>query len=68
MSTNEILHNALELPIDERAILVDILTQSLHSIDKDIEKSWLEEVDKRLKLLDKGELETIPYEELFFFF
>jgi len=65
MSTNEILHNALELPIDERAILVDILTQSLHSIDKDIEKSWLEEVDKRLKLLDKGELETIPYEELF---
>lgn len=65
MSINEILKNALELPIDERAIVADALTQSLNIADKEIEESWLEEVDRRMKLLEKGELETISYEEFF---
>ena len=65
MSINEILKNVLELPIDERVVIADLLTQSLNTPDSDIEKDWEDEVNKRLEQLDKGELETISYEEFF---
>lgn len=65
MSINEILESALELPIDERVVIADLLNQSLNPMDKDIEQSWIEEVNKRLELLDKGELETLSYDEFF---
>ncbi|RLA74371.1 MAG: hypothetical protein DRG78_21390 [Epsilonproteobacteria bacterium] len=65
MSINEILKNALILPIDERIIITDMLTQSLNPMDKEIEKNWIDEVNQRLELLDKGELTTISSEEFF---
>ncbi|MDC0932713.1 addiction module protein [Arcobacteraceae bacterium] len=65
MSINEILDSALELPIDERVIITDLLTQSLNTPNKEIEEKWLEEVRKRLALLDEGKLETISYDEFF---
>ena len=65
MSINEILESALELPIDERVIITDLLTSSLNATDPDIENRWLEEVDKRLELLDNNKLDTISYEEFF---
>lgn len=65
MSINEILKSALELPIDERVVIADMITQSLNTTNTEIEKNWEEEVNKRLELLDKGELETISYEEFF---
>ncbi|MEA3512684.1 MAG: addiction module protein [Campylobacterota bacterium] len=65
MSINEILKSALILPIDERIIITDMLTQSLNPMDKEIEKNWIYEVEQRLQLLDKGELKTISAEEFF---
>ncbi len=65
MSINEILKNALELPIDERVVIADMLTQSLNTANDKIEKNWENEVNKRLELLDNGELETISYEKFF---
>lgn len=65
MPINEILKSALELPIDERVVIADMITQSLNTTNTEIEKNWEEEVNKRLELLDKGELETISYEEFF---
>ena len=60
MSINEILDSALELPIDERVIITDLLTQSLNTPNKEIE-----EVHKRLALLEEGKLETISSDEFF---
>lgn len=65
MSINEILKSALILPIDERIIITDMLTQSLNPMNKEIEKNWVYEVEQRLQLLDKGELKTISAEEFF---
>jgi len=65
MSINEILQSVLILPIDERIIISDTLNQSLNSIDKEIEKNWKEEVQKRLELLDNSKLETISSEKFF---
>jgi len=65
MSINEILNSALELPIDERVIITDLLTQSLNTPNKEIEEKWIEEVHKRLALLEEGKLETISSDEFF---
>jgi putative addiction module component (TIGR02574 family) len=65
MSINEILNSALELPIDERVIITDLLTQSLNTPNKEIEQKWLEEVRKRLALLEEGKLEVISSDEFF---
>lgn len=34
-------------------------------MDKDIEKNWSDEVQRRLELLDSGKLKTISYENFF---
>lgn len=65
MSSNEILTSALVLPIEERIIITDMLTQSLNPMDKEIEKNWLDEVLKRLELLENGNLNTISAKDFF---
>ncbi|MEA3353934.1 MAG: addiction module protein [Campylobacterota bacterium] len=47
MFINEIVQNVLELPIDERVVIADMLTQSLNTPNSDIEKNWEDEVNKR---------------------
>ena len=41
MSINEILNNALNLPIAERVVLSDMINNSLNPIDKNIEQNWI---------------------------
>jgi len=65
MSVNEILKSMLVLPIEERIFLTDMLTQSLNPMDRNVEKNWINEVEKRLVSLDNGDLKTISYEEFF---
>ena len=65
MSKNDVLETALNLPIEERILLVESLLESYNSFDEGIEKEWLSEVKNREALLDKGELETISYDEFF---
>jgi hypothetical protein len=65
MSVNEIIASMLELPIDERVVITDILTQSINPINKEIEQHWIDEVNYRLQLLDIGELETISFKDFF---
>ena len=65
MSSNNILDNALELPIEQRVILADALIQSFNPMDKDIEASWIQEAKNRLHALEEGRLETIS-SEIFF--
>ena len=65
MSINEILNSALNLPIDQRVELSNIINDSLNPIDKDIEQNWIEEAQNRLKLLDDGKMNTISTEKFF---
>lgn len=65
MSTNEIIESSLELPIEQRVILADLLTQSLNQVDKEVEAKWIEEVKRRVQLLEEGSLETISFNEFF---
>ncbi|MDY0320577.1 MAG: addiction module protein [Arcobacteraceae bacterium] len=65
MGVNEIIESSLELPIEQRVVLADLLTQSLNNIDSEIEKNWFIEVKRRLDLFDAGLVETITEEQFF---
>ena len=67
---------ALKLPVEERERLVDLLLASLDCAVNDaeqspafatpeIEKAWIEECHRRLKLTMSGEMESYPTEEVF---
>jgi hypothetical protein len=65
MSTNEIIENVLELPLEQRVIVADLLTQSLNTPNNEVQKNWEKEVKKRLELLEQGKIETIDSNEFF---
>lgn len=67
MSTegSRILNEVLALPLDERAELVDRILESLgETPDKERLERWAVETESRLDAIDRGELETIPGEEV----
>ena len=60
----ELLKDALSLPPEGRAALADSLLESLdREIDADAEQSWLEEIQKRLREIEYGAVELLPWEE-----
>jgi putative addiction module component (TIGR02574 family) len=61
----EILRDALALPTDTRAALVDSLLDSLDSkVDPEAEELWEREILRRAQELDSGSLKTVPWAEL----
>lgn len=60
-NTESILIEALQLPIQERAALVSRLLASLdEQVDEGVDAAWEDEVAKRLKEIDEGEVKMIP--------
>jgi putative addiction module component (TIGR02574 family) len=64
-SAVEILRDALALPVDARAALIDSLVDSLDTtVDPHAEQLWEQEILRRTKELDSGSLKTVPWAEL----
>jgi putative addiction module component (TIGR02574 family) len=64
-SAAEILREALSLPMDARAALINSLLDSLDStVDPHSEELWEQEILKRTKELDSGSVKTVPWLEL----
>lgn len=62
----EIESSALKLSEKQRARLVTRLLDSLEKRKKyDVEKIWLEEIERRNDELEAGNLELIPADEVF---
>jgi putative addiction module component (TIGR02574 family) len=60
-----LFQEASELSEAERAELAGRLLQSLHGEpDDDVEAAWAEEVERRVRQIDRGEVKTIPWEEV----
>jgi len=60
----EVLRDALELPLEARAALVDSLIESLDQIvDEGVEEAWREEIYRRLQQIDSGAVQLIPWED-----
>ena len=65
MSINELLEQALTLNVNERTKLIDELFKSIDKPDEEIDQIWADEADKRLEAYRKGELKTVPMENIF---
>jgi putative addiction module component (TIGR02574 family) len=53
------------LSAEERAELVDILLESLHSQLSGVEAAWAEEIEQRIAAYDRGEIAAYPAEDVF---
>ena len=62
---SRLLEEALALPINERADLVDRLLSSLDPSEPKIEKLWAAEVEDRIDALERGDLRTLSAAEFF---
>jgi putative addiction module component (TIGR02574 family) len=63
---NKVVEEALSLPSDERASLVEKLISSLNlPVQEEIDKLWADESERRVSQIEKGEIELIPGNEVF---
>ena len=63
---NRVFEEALSLPSDARASLVEQLLTSLNlPIQEEIDRQWAEEAERRLSQIERGEVELIPGDEVF---
>lgn len=63
--TDKILEEAMRLPIEARAALAAKLIESLDSwVDEDAEAAWAVEITRRLREIDSGAVQTIPWAQV----
>ena len=61
----KIYEQALDLPIEERLLLIDKLLQSANlPTREEIDKAWADEVEQRSKAVESGTEKMIPGEEV----
>jgi putative addiction module component (TIGR02574 family) len=60
----EILKEALKLPQEARAALAGTLIDSLdETVDRDAESAWEAEIITRVKEIDEGKVNLVPWAE-----
>ena len=62
---SEILREASQLSEADRAELAGRLLETLHGEpDEDVEAAWAAEIERRVRQIDSGEVETIPWADV----
>jgi putative addiction module component (TIGR02574 family) len=61
---DEIVNAALALPIEERAKLAKQILVSLETSQAQIDEAWRDEIERRIREIDQGEVELLPGEEV----
>ena len=65
LKTNELIDEAMSLPVELRAQLIDKLLKSLNPSQAEIDKLWALEAEKRVADIEAGKVQLIPGEEVF---
>lgn len=65
IKTDELISEAISLPIDIRTQLINRLLISLNPERRDIDEFWMKEAEKRLKDIKTGKVKTVPGEQVF---
>lgn len=63
--TQDLIDEAISLPIEERVLLVDSLLRSLNPSNNENDQKWASEAKMRLEELKSGKVRPIPGEEVF---
>jgi len=65
MSKQELIDALMNLDEKERLEISEMLYQTVNPMSEEIEQAWIEESMRRSETYDRGELETVSYEEAF---
>ena len=65
IKTKELFDEASSLPIEMRMQLVERLLRSLNPVQKEIDKLWAKEAEKRVEEIRSGKVKTIQGEKVF---
>lgn len=65
MKTKDLIAEAISLPVEERAIVVDSLLKSLNPPETEIDQKWAAVAKRRLAELRSGEIQALPGDEVF---
>jgi len=65
IKTKEIFDEATSLPVEIRTKLVEKLLLSLNPSQKEIDKLWAKEAEKRVEEIRSGKVKTISGEKVF---
>jgi len=65
MNTRELIEQAILLPVEDRALMIDSLLRSLNQPESEIDKKWSEVARKRLNELRSGLVAPVPGDEVF---
>ncbi len=65
IKTKEIFDEAMSLPIEIRTKLVEKLLLSLNPSQKEIDKLWAKEAEKRVEEIRRGKVKTISGDKVF---
>jgi putative addiction module component (TIGR02574 family) len=63
--TIKLISTVESLPIDIKTALIEKLLNSLHPSQKEIDKLWAKEAERRLSEIKTGKVKTIPGDEVF---
>ena len=59
------MRQALELPANDRAALIEVLIVSLHKPDPTVDALWLKEAESRMAAYRSGELDAVDADHVF---
>ena len=65
MNTNELIAEAVSLPVEERTRVVENLLSSLNPTEPEIDAAWSKVARRRLDELRSGKVEAVPGEVVF---
>lgn len=65
MNTKQLIEEAVSLPVEERALMVDTLLRSLNQPESEIDNEWVKEAKRRLNDIRSGKVNAIPGEVVF---
>jgi putative addiction module component (TIGR02574 family) len=65
ISKDELMSEAVSLPVEIRLQLVEKLLESLNPSHKDIDKLWATEVERRIAEIERGEVKTVQGNDVF---
>lgn len=65
LEAEELIQEAISLPVELRARLVDELLKSLNPSQADIDALWAAEAERRVNEIESGKVKPIPGEQVF---
>lgn len=65
MNADYLINEAVSLPVEARALMVDLLLRSLNQPESEVDKKWAKEATRRLADLRSGRLTAVPGDQVF---